>query len=334
MMSKVDDAMAAQRLEKRAIRELWVEEVRRADSDEPDPDVPLYLTLPGKQGGDLRALVEAGVIELTETGAIAETNPIRVVAVEGSTDAVLELSQTFPGLKILEHRLEDLLKATSDLAWPSKATRRWFRAQVVNFDINTPLKAELHQKQLVFPVLRMVEKVARMHAQEPCVDWTLCLTLHGELVWTDDVDRLICRFLARNFRDEPEFSEQAKVVLGHELHEAICECPDEAGLCQRSVDDQQNVLTVLVPKRIAHESHQRGWHVDTAENLRYGGSDGKAPMVTWILRFTWDERTSTEPAVVYRESLKLTLQNQGYIDAQGKVRRTVQTKRRRVARAV
>lgn len=140
-------------------------------------------------------------------------------------------------------------------------------------------------------------------------------------------------FLAHNFQDEPAFSAQAKVVLGDELHGAICECPDEAKLCQRNTDEQQNVLTVLVPKRIAHESHQRGWHVGTVENLRYGGFDGKAPMVTWILHFTWDERTSTEPIVVYRESLKLALQNQGYIDAQGRVCRAAETTRQRRTRA-
>jgi hypothetical protein len=313
--------MAAQRPEKKAIRDLWVEEVRRADGDISNSDIPLYLTLPGRQGGDLRALVDAGLIELTETGAIAATNPIRVVAVESSIDAVVELNQTFPGLKILEHRLEDLLQGIGDLAWPSKANRRWFRAQVVNFDINSPLRAEVRQGQLVFPVLRMIEKVARLHAQEPCVDWTLCLTVHGELAWTDDADALICRFLANNFQQEEGFSNQARAVLGAEVHDAICDDPDNARLCRRSVDDQQELLKVLVPKRIAHESHLHGWHVTTVENLRYGGADDKAPMVTWILRFRWDERASTEPHLVYREALSLSLQNQGYIDGRGRVLR-------------
>lgn len=321
MVRDVDHAMAAQRPEKLAVRELWVREVRRADSETPDCAIPLYLTLPGRQGGDLRALVDAGIIGLTETGAIAATDPIRIVAVESSTDAILELNQTFPGLKILEQRLEDLLQATSDLAWPSKENRRWFRAQVVNFDLNKSLHAEVRQGQLVFPLLRMVEKVARLHAQEPCVDWTLCLTLHGELAWKDDADALVCRFLANNFQIEPEFSAQAKAVLGADIHDAICNTPSRAKLHKRSIDDQQNVLTVLVPKRIAHESHQQGWHVATIENLRYGGSQGRAPMVTWILRFTWDERASTEPSLIYREALQLALRNQGYIDVNGRVLR-------------
>ncbi len=321
MTANVDNAMAAQRPAKKIVRKLWVKEVKRADGIAADPKTPLYLTLPGRQGGDLKALVEAGVIELTETGAIADTDPIRVVAVESSSDAVLELSQSFPGLKILEHRLEDLLQATSDLAWPSKENRRWFRAQVVNFDINAPLRAEVRQGQLVFPVLRMVEKVARLHAQEPSVDWTLCLTLHGELISTSKADALIARFLARNFQSDTEFSAEAGELLGDDIHSAICAAPDKVELHSRSISEQQAILTVLVPKRIAHESHQRGWHIATVENLCYGGSGGRAPMVTWILRFTWDERASTEPDVIYREALRSALKNRGVISEDGKLTR-------------
>lgn len=59
----VDRAMAAQRPEKQAVRDLWVEEVRRLDTDhDEESDIPLYLTLPGRQAGDLHALIEAGLL--------------------------------------------------------------------------------------------------------------------------------------------------------------------------------------------------------------------------------------------------------------------------------
>ena len=318
----VDRAMAAQRPEKQAVRDLWVEEVRRLDTEHDEgSDVPLYLTLPGRQAGDLHALIEAGLLEVTETSAIATPDAARVVAVEASAEAVIALNKEFPGLKILENRLENLLRATSDMVWPTKSERRWFRAKVVNFDLTSSLHARIHQGQLFFPALAMVAKVARLHAEEPCVDWSLCLTLNGGLTWEADVDHSVCQLLAGNFEEEPEYSDRARLVLGEEIHDAIREDPRAADLAGRNRDEQQRVVMALVPKCIARDAHRIGWHVDTVENLRYGGTDDTAPMVTWILRFTWDERASTQPMVVYREALRLALRRQGYIDGQGRVLR-------------
>jgi hypothetical protein len=320
----VDRAMAAQRPEKQAVRDLWVEEVRRLDSEQNEESgVPLYLTLPGRQAGDLHALIAAGLLEVTETTAIATPDATRVVAVEASAEAVIALNKEFPGLKILERRLEDLLKASSDMAWPSKSERRWFRAKVVNFDLTSSLHAQMRQGQLFFPALAMVAKVARLHAEEPCVDWSLCLTLNGGLSWEAHVDHSVCQLLAGNFQEEPEYSDQARLVLGEQIHDAILDDPRAADLAGRSSEEQQRVVMALVPKCIARDAHRFGWHVDTVENLRYGGSGDAAPMVTWILRFTWDERASTQPMVVYREALRLALRRQGYIDGKGRVQRLV-----------
>jgi hypothetical protein len=244
-----------------------------------------------------------------------------VVAVESSNEAVLELNRAYPGLKILEHKLEDLLQVSTDLAWPSKANRPWFRARVVNLDLTQSLRAEVRQGQLVFPVLRIVEKVARLHAEEPCVDWTLCLTLHGEIHWSAQADAMACQFLAGNFRDHPTFCEQARAVLGDPLHADICSRPTKVRVSELSVPHQGAILKMLVPKRIAFDSHQRGWLVATVENLSYGGVEGRAPMVSWIMRFSWDPRASTEAAALYRESLGTALENHGHIDGEGGVQR-------------
>jgi hypothetical protein len=84
---------------------------------------------------------------------------------------------------------------------------------------------------------------------------------------------------------------------------------------------QQRVLMVLVPKQIAFDAHTRGWSIDTVENLRYGGFGDRAPMVTWVLRFSWDARARTQPEQLYREALGRALARQGHIDAEGVLRR-------------
>ena len=83
--------------------------------------------------------------------------------------------------------------------------------------------------------------------------------------------------------------------------------------------DQQHMLMALVPKKVAHGSAGIGWRIDTRENLRYGGSGGRAPMVTWILDFRWDERGSSEPTSLYRESAAAAIETPGQIAEDGRI---------------
>lgn len=313
--------MAAERPEKQTVRALWVEEVSRADAVTPGESVPLYVTLPGARGGDIQALIDGGLLVLAETSAVKDIRSMRVVAIERSPDAVVALGKRFPGLKILDQPLESLLKSTGSFRWPEGEHHQLFRAQVLNFDLEEPLNAVTKDGQLWFPELALIRKLAVMHAAPPCVDWTLCLTLHGEMSWTQEGDKLACCFLAENFSRDPEFASKAKGVLGDALYTAIAEKPNSAKVRLRGWDEQQRVSMVLVPKRIAFDAHGEGWSVDTVENLRYGGSSGRAPMVTWVMRFRWEPRASSEPDTVYREALTRTLQRLGRIDANGVLHR-------------
>jgi hypothetical protein len=316
----VDDAMAAERPEKKTVRRLWVEEVRRAEGVWVPKGVPLYLTLPGAQGGDIRALADEGLVELAENGAIVDAEEMRLVAVESAPGAVIELQRSFPGLKILEETVGNLLHSTSPLAWPQGETKRFFRARVVNLDLNAPLEAKVQNGQLIFPVLAWIHKLALLHAVAPRVDWSLCLTLHGEVSWTARGDQMACRFLCENFARDAEFSARAKATLGEEIHSEICARPGRVAVRMMEAGAQQRVLMVLVPKQIAFDAHSTGWGVDTVENLRYGGSEGRAPMVTWVLRFSWDTRARTQPDKLYRESLVRSLLRCGSIDSSGVLR--------------
>ena len=142
MTRRVDDAMAADRPEKSTMRGLWVEEVQRLAGG--DTDVPLYLTMPGARGGDIQALIDAGIIDLTETNAVADPEKTRLVAVENSPQAIVELQRHFPGLKILQEPIESLLHSDKLTAWPEGEHKKFFRARVVNFDLAV-LSRGLHQ---------------------------------------------------------------------------------------------------------------------------------------------------------------------------------------------
>ena len=310
--------MEADRPEKATVRGLWVDEVQRLDDSE--SDVPLYLTMPGARGGDIQALIDAGVIDRTETVAIAEPGKIKLVAVESSPQAVVELQGKFPGLKILQEPIESLLHSEKLTSWPEGEHKRFFRARVVNWDMQCELDASLKQGQLSFPILALVRKLAILHS-EPALDWTLCLTLNGGISWDAKREEKACQFLATNFARDEAFAQQARETLGDAIFDAIASDPTSARVGELSIADQQHVLMVLVPKKIAFDAHTHGWRVDTVENLRYGGSDKRAPMVTWVLRFIWDDRATTQADEVYRDSLARVLARRGHISHTGQLQR-------------
>src|SRR4051812_9831469 len=93
----VDDAMAADRPQKSAVRGLWLEVAIHYSNAYSDDEYPLFLTLSGAEGRDIRLLIDHGLVEVTETGAIAAATKHRVIAVESSGRAAAELQKSFPG---------------------------------------------------------------------------------------------------------------------------------------------------------------------------------------------------------------------------------------------
>ena len=319
MARAVDEAMAAERPEKQTVRKLWVEEVARVDATSSPADVPLYLTMPGAAGKDIALLVENGILELEENEAVKDPEEIRIVAIESSPLASVTLNRRFPGIKILATDLRSILKAENMLNFPETPIRPLFRARIVNLDLDAPLVAEVKNGLLHFPVLALVHKLAHLHADPP-VDWTLCLTLHSDVIWKGASASRACDFLLANFERDAEFAAQARETLGQELYDAVVQRQVKA-LKEQEADALQRVLMVLVPKRIAFDAHRLGWSVDTVENLRYGGSGERAPMVTWMLRFEWDERASTDADSIYGDALQRILARCGHITAAGALRR-------------
>jgi hypothetical protein len=323
--SPVTVAMAEERPEKDTMRVLWAEcvgdiagqEAPISGDDQRPP--PLYLSLCGAKGLDILKLVDQGIVSRSKTGAIAEEDLGRIVAIESDPDAAIKLRETFPGLDVLDRKLEDLLNMPSDMAWPEKKLRRIFRSQVINLDLNSALAARIKQNQLQFPVVKMIEKLAILHAQEPQVDWSLCLTLHADLAFDPGAIARVSSFLAENFKREEVFAAASSGLLGQELYEKLNsgECPDDlvGGLDSADI---QNLLMALIPKRIINDTHRHGWKVTTRRNLRYGAAPS-APMVSWILDFHWDPRGSSSPQELYSESLKNAVAGVEEIDTRGKL---------------
>lgn len=304
--SPVTLAMADERPEKDTMRELWADCLEPLAAEEFERDgsgPPLYLGLCGACGLDILKFVERGIVARTETGAIAETDLGKIVAIEADTEAAEKLRDEFFGLDVFDTKLEQLLQMPSDVAWPGKKLRRILRARMVNLDLNQALEARVKQNQLQFPLVKMIEKFAVLHAQDPHVNWSLCLTLHADLALDPGALGRIASFLAENFEKEETFGAASSGLLGDDLYQQLAQgkCPDDF-FDDLQPDDIQSLLMALIPKRIISDTHRHGWKVTTRRNLRYGGKP-VAPMVSWILDFEWDPRGTSAPQQLYSESL-------------------------------
>lgn len=311
----VDLAMASERPEKEVVRQLWLETAVTYAEAYPDDRYPLYLTLSGAAGKDVAMLIANGLVPLAETGAIASRAKHRIIAVEANIQAVVALSERFPGLKIFQHPFQNLVRSESATRWPDGQDEEFCRARVVNLDLNQTLVAEEVAGQLRFPVLLWIQKLSQLHAEQR-VEWSLCLTLHGEINWLPEVCVAVQRFLCENFARESAFRTACETHFGPDLFDAVnSDIP--CSFSGRSLIEQQHVLMAFVPKKIAQLVCPQGWLVQTRYNLRYGGTEGRAPMVTWIIEFAWEIRIASTPDAVYRESLASVLSGVGRIAEDG-----------------
>jgi len=316
----VDRAMSVQRQPKVTIRTLWVDKVKAVAGNPPGAQEPWYLTLPGSSGLDIQSLVDEGLLSLTEVNSIKEADQHKVVALESSPQAYLRLQKRFPGLRIRQADFRSLIHGEGQFKWPLGEEERFCRARVVNLDINAPLKGTATENGVVFPVLEWIRKLCQIHAKPPRIDWTLCLTLHGDIMWHNEVNAWMKRFVSENVRREVVFRDRCKMFLGEDLLGNMLE---ENNTDLNSLDPlkKQQVIMVLVPKIIARLVHNEGWRVLTEQNLRYGGGS-VAPMVTWIVFFTWNQEAHATPDATYREALQHILENVGFVSEDGEIRTT------------
>ncbi|WP_425153798.1 hypothetical protein [Candidatus Palauibacter sp.] len=281
----------------------------------PDDTHPLFLTLPGPAAHDVQLLIEEGLLELTETGAVSSTHQFRVVCVEQDGQAVTELNRRFPGMKIIEASFENLISWQTQFNWPSRSDRRLFCARIVNLDLNRSFVARRTHDIMVFPILEVVRKLLEIHTNPEPIRWTLCLTLHAETPWSSHVAESARTFMCENLDRDTQFRLLASSVLTNPFIERLF---SGSSIDFMSLDrvEQQRFLMVFLPKKIAQLVQNRGWRLVTKQNLRYG-TPPHAPMATWMLEFIPQESLISTPDTAYRQALHGIFQNSTRITAAG-----------------
>jgi hypothetical protein len=309
--------MSEERPDKRYVREMWVGIVELAGRDWVGPEA-LYLTLAGALGFDIKELISRGVIGLTEVGALNPADVRKVVAVEREFRAYASLRGLFPGLTVVPQDIESLAGGTYDTTkFPGKRDRDAIRARVVNLDYNGPLIVTNEEGGLSYPQLTFIRKVAQLHASPPPpIDWTLLLTLNGQISWHESVNGLVRDYLRENLESSTAFDDECSRYLDDKVHDSII-AQSEIDFTEMPRVQQQIVISVLVPKKIASLVYSDGWQTQTLANWRYGGTGSTANMCTWAIRFRWDKRSSYQPAQVYQESLTTIFESFSAISASG-----------------
>lgn len=312
--------MAADRPEKQVIRDFWAQQASSVwEKFANDPQVPLYVTLSGAEGKDIKRLADEGLLNLTEVGGIATADQNKIVAVEVNHTAEFELRRRFPGLRTYREGFQNLVSGTGITSFPDKDRKRICRARIINLDLTVPLHGDANEDgELQFPVLTWIKKLCQMHAEPPRLEWCLCLTLQGGITWAPEISNDIQAFLGENFHFEKSFGELSRSFLGDTLYNQILG-QDPLDFRELTQDERQKVLMAFVPKKITQLVHAEGWRVYTRANIRYGGREDHAPMVSWIFEFRWDRRYSRTPRAVYSDSLADVLRSVKAIHPDGRI---------------
>lgn len=280
----VDGAMLEDRLQKQAIRDLWIAVARRHDGVVPDLRETLYFTLPGAAGTEIELLAAEGLIKRTETGAIAAEYAHRVVGLENDVQVFTQLQGKYPGLKLIRNTIENFLHGHTLTRFPQGEAESLMRARVVNLDLNEPwLAKNSEDDQWFIPMDRVVKKFGELHARNPKVAWTLLLTLHGECPWNGQDALMQQAFLESIEKVKGQGAARVAAWLGQQLYDQIT-IAGFAGFSGLSRENQQLVLMWLVPAMIADSCVAQGWDIHVGQCLRYGDLP-HAPMVTWIIDF-------------------------------------------------
>ncbi|MBN1188220.1 MAG: hypothetical protein JXA46_00555 [Dehalococcoidales bacterium] len=298
------------------VRGLWVEEVKSIAKKNPDSEVPWYLTLSGAEGRDIQLIIDQGLIQLTEVNSISDVHQGKIVAVERNNQAILQLQKRFIGLRIKEVNFSELIRNDSNFTWPQGEDIKCCCAHIINLDLNTSLMARQENERIIFPVVEWIKKLCTIRTPK-FKKWVLCLTLHAQIDWSDEISEYMSSFLSENIGREPVFANYCKRLFGEELYSYLSQGV-QTDFKQFNRTDQQKLIMVIVPKMISRLVHNDGWQVHTQNNLCYG-SEGHAPMATWIFEFTWNEKFSATPDAIYRSALRDIFSAIGTITQQGEI---------------
>lgn len=316
----IDSAMNSKRPQKQSVRKMWLDEIKDIDKKYSDSEYPLYLTLPGAEGYDIQMLIDQGLINLTESKSISEKHLKKIIAVESSNKAILNLQKKFPGLRIEKQNLQNILKGSGLESWPKGKEKNIFCSHIVNLDFDSSIKYDYKNGAITFKELEWIYKICLIRSNKGLKKWKLFLTFNASISnWDENVFNYIKNFIHENIKNEKEFSDQCKVLFGEKLF-YVFNSENKIEDYEFNHEDCQKILMIFVPKFLSNKLHINGWTLKTKINLYYGGLSETAPMVTWIINFNYDEKKLSTPKLIYKESILSIFDKVGYIDKNGKIK--------------
>jgi hypothetical protein len=310
--------MQCKRPAKDYIRQQWAEVIDELTSFWNNDEV-LYTTLTGAEAYDIKLLIDRGLLERTESGAIAEKDSHKVIAVESNLDTIRKLKFELPGLNVVPTRIEEIVGGhRNPLSFPDKKNKEIARARVLNLDYNSSLKLESKDGEFIHDQLEVVRKLALLHGRPELREpWCMFLTLNGSINWDKTVQTQVFAHIGVFMDQQPTISQNLQAILGDRTFGWV-QNGFTGDIVKETPDIQQKVLSIFVPGRIASITSRIGWKVTTRASWCYGGETGAAPMCTWILYFNWDARYDSQPEIVLKDSLASLLDNCGIITSGGK----------------
>lgn len=312
----IDKAMFCNQPEKNFMRRLWVDEIQKIEEDGYNENFPLYLTMPGITGGELELLLERGILNRTETGAICEEDFHKIVALESSSNVQVELRRKYPGLNILQMPVQSLIRGDNQRKFPdNKNEINYCKARVINLDLNEPIGVEESRDELSISVIQWIKKFCVFH-KEAEIDWSLYLTLHGDLIWNSNVNTQVIKFLVDNCNNDEEFKSLLKSHLGDDITQSIFDGQIDFTTIDRG--EKQKVAMVLIPKLLVKFAVNEGWIIETILNYAYEGGNG-APMVTWIFKFHLDNEATSRSLTEYINGIRNIFHKIGFINRDGEL---------------
>ncbi len=275
----------------------------------------LYIsTLPGAMGGEINFLIEEGILRRTETGAIHAEDLNKIVAVESSKTAQIKLLKQFPGLNVLQMSIQSLIRGEGQLNFPDNQDEIIYcKAKIINLDLNEPLKVDEAKNEIFIPVVEWIKKFCLLH-KEDGIDWSLCLTLHGEIFWNANVNAQVINFLIDNCNHDNGFREMLVMHLGEQTAQAIFN--SQIDFTNIEQNTMQKVAMILIPKLLVQYAVNHGWLIKTIHNYAYAGGGG-APMVTWIFNFHLDPEAAAQTITEYINGIRNIFHRVGFIDRDG-----------------
>lgn len=318
MSRAIDDAMGLDCPAKDFLRKRWVDLVRQFKDAGLSDGGFLYLSLPGKHGRDIQALIDSEILEVTETGALTEESQDLVAAVESNGRAVVELQRKYSGLKIYEKSIHDLLRGGKLTTFPDGRDKRFAGARIINLDFDKPVHDDPDNPEKRFPVVNLIKKIGLLHKEEGHATWALCITFNSTLQWAASSIKEARSLIVENIHTHSEFRDMLSECLGEE---ALVKIEEDEGFfdAMNDLDFSQRFLSAFIPKRLGYELLDQKWLISVSECYRYYSPNG-APMASWVFVLKCPEEDGeVNKLTIYRKNVLSILRKFLFIDEDGRV---------------